>query len=280
MEKLFAADAQGAVYHFESAVEDFPDSPDAHSGMGTALVLGGDAEGALDHLKKALNLGDARAETRLSMGNAHKLLDEYDEAAACYRDALARRPDLAPAHFGMSYIYSIQGMHGYAAESAGRAMEADPLLREAATIRNIAVFNDGRRQEAARLMAEAARSEPASDPAKIGMAYALLASGDADGALEWLDGVVGPDLFDAEGHCKRGRKLSRRGDHAGAYKAYVAATRTENLVQVYARMAASFVRMHSADPGDGWRAEALELVLQAVGKDTSYAFAQYERAAG
>jgi len=34
MEKLFAADAQGAVYHFESAVEDFPDSPDAHSGMG------------------------------------------------------------------------------------------------------------------------------------------------------------------------------------------------------------------------------------------------------
>ena len=251
-----------------------PRDPDGHSGAGAVLALGGDAQGALMHFQEALNLGDERAETRLHMGNACRTLDMHDEAAECYRDALKKRPGLAPAHFGMAYLNCLRRNHAAAAESADEALRHDPLLSEAGIVKAVALLGMGERDEALEMISEAVRG--GSDPAKIGLGYALLSDGDAEGALECFDGVAGADPVDPEGHCARARKLSERGDHAGAYEAYSAAAEIEHLARLYAAMAASVVRMRG--PGREWRDEALALAVKAIGKDTSYAFEQYGRA--
>ena len=270
-------DAQGALDYFEGMIRDDPLDPIGHSGAGFILASGGDAPGALAHFRKALKLGDDRAETRLHMGNACRMLDMHGEALECYRAALDRRPDLAPAHFGMAYTHAIRGEYKEAAKSADEVLRHDGLLDEAGTIKGIALLNAGRREEALGLLAGAERADPGSDQAKIGLGYALLHDGDEEAALRRFDGVVGGKLLDLEGHFERGRALSRRGDHAGAYEAYAAATASEHAIETYARMAASFIRAHSADPGKAWRAEALELALKAAGKDMGYALSQYKR---
>ena len=269
------------------AGRDNPESPHVRLAACYALLDGGDARGflgrvkdapgALAHFRKALKLGDDRAETRLHMGNACRMLDMHGEALECYRAALDRRPDLAPAHFGMAYTHAIRGDYQEAAKSADEVLRHDGLLDEAGTIKGIALLNAGRREGALGLLAGAERADPGSDQAKIGLGYALLHDGDEEAALRRFDGVVGGKLLDLEGHFERGRALSRRGDHAGAYEAYAAATASEHAIETYARMAASFIRAHSADPGKAWRAEALELALKAAGKDMGYALSQYKR---
>lgn len=273
MAKFFAWDVLGALTIFDSMIADDPRNPDGHSGMGTVLAAGGYAKRALRHFETAMELGDGRDYTRLCMGNAYRMLDMHDEAAACYRDALAVRPGMAQAHFGMACAYGARGMHGDAAESACAALRSGPASCEAKALKGMALLNSGRRREGARLIAEAARAAPRSPSARMGLGCALLAGGDAGGALRCFDGVAEDDLSAMGDAHKKARALSKAGDHAGAYRAYAGTPETDCAFQTYAGMAASVVGMHSGDPGAQWRAEAAELAIKAVGRDNSYAFA-------
>ena len=275
---IFGDDTDAALRWFEDMARDDPSNPDGHAGIGFAMAYAAEAEEALRHLRKARELGDERPLTLLSMGDAHKLLDEYDEAAECYRGALARSPDFAPAHANMAYLYAKRGAHADASKSADEARRHDPLYVEAMAVKAVSLLNLGLREEAGAVLADAERYDLGSCQAGMAAAYALLAGGDARGFLERLDGADYIKPTDPEGRFKRARRLAKRGKHAAAYKEYAAAAWLEPLALAYARMAASLVRMHGGDPGERQRAEALDLVLDAIGKDPAYTYGHFARA--
>ena len=271
-------DVDGAMRWFEEKARDDPGSPDGHAGLGFALVCAAEAGEALRYLGKARELGDERPYTLLSMGDAHKLLGEHDEAAACYRDALARRPDFAPAHANMAYVHAKRGEYDEAAKSADEARRHDPLYVEAVAVKAVSLLSMGMREEADAVLAEVERYDPESCQIRMAAAYALLAGGDAQGFLERLEGADCIKPGDPGGHFRRACRLAKRGKHAAAYKEYAAAARLEPLALAHAGMAASLFLMHGGDPGERQRAEALDLVLDAMGKDPVYTYAHIARA--
>ncbi len=275
---FLAGDVPRSLKRFTAMARDDPGSPDGHAGLGFALSWAADGRKALPYLEKARELGDERPHTLLCMGNARKLLDEYDGAAECFRAALAARPDFAPAHANMAYVHIKLGAHGAAVESADKAREHDPESPEAAAITGIALAKAGMRREAAVVLAEAARDHPGSYHARLGAAYARLDGGDARGFLESLEGANYQDPRDPAGNFKRGRKLEERGDHAAAYRAYAEAARAEPTASAYAAMAASLVRARGDGLGEPQRGEALELTLDAIGKDSGYTYMSFVRA--
>ncbi len=67
----------------------------------------------------------------LNKGLELKTLNRLDEAMACFQQALALNPQLAPAHFQLGLIYSIQGRFADAIASQLRALTIDPSNFEA-----------------------------------------------------------------------------------------------------------------------------------------------------
>ena len=265
-------DVADAQLHFEDMIDADPDDPDGYAGAGFMYVSGGGARMAEEYLETAIKLGDERADTVFNLGNARKTLGAHKEAMECYRGALAKRPDYAAVHFNMAYIHAVEGDYEGALKSADEAMRLDMPLLEAGIIRDIALLNLGRREEAVAHLAAALDASPGSGSAKMGLGYALLRDGDDEGALKCFEDASSRDLLDLSGDFKKGLALSEAGDHASAYEAYAAVAEDEQLLTAYARMASSFVRMHSGDPGDEWRAEALRLAIKSVGLDASYTF--------
>ena len=278
MGRLLDGDLEGALNRFAAMAAGDPGNPDGHAGVGLVMTWVADGKEALRHLEKARKLGDERPHTLLSMGDAYKLLGMDGEALECYRGALAASPDLAAAHANMAYFYAKRGLHGAAVESADEARRHDPESAEAAAVKGIALLNMGMSEEAGAVLGAAERDYPDSYKTRLGAAYALLAAGDAEGFLGRLEGLHWIEPNDPEGRFKRGRKMAKRGDHAGAYKEYAAAARLEPLASVYAAMAASLVRTHGGDPAARPRAEALDLILDAIGKDPSYTSIHLARA--
>ena len=276
LDRFFDGDVARSLDRFAAMIRDDPGNPDGHAGLGFAFSWASDSIGALRHLRKARHLGDERPYTLLSMGNAYKLIDMHDEAAECFGAALAARPDFAPAHANMAYLHAKRGAHQDAVESADRACEHDDSS-EAVTVKGIALLRMGMRREADAVLAEAERDHPGSFHAGLGAAYALLDGGDARGFLGRVEDARCPEPDDLGGHFKKGLKLAKRGDHAGAYEAYAAAARLEPAASVHAAMASSLVRMHGGDPGERPRAEALDLMLDAVGKDPAYTYMYFGR---
>ena len=272
MEMLASGRPADAFIHFEGMIKDYPDSPDGHAGLGFVIMSDGGAEGALRHSGAALEMGDGRADTVFTMGNAYKTLGRHREALASYRKALALRPDYAAVHFNAAYVHAMEKNYKEALDSADLALRHDPGILEAAIIRDLALLNMGRREEAMRHLGAAAASSPDSGSAKAGMGYASLLDGDLDGALECFEKARSMDLLDLGGDFKRGLKLYESGDYAGAYESYAAAAEDEQLLQARAGMAAAVVRTHYGDPGAGWRDEALQLALKSIGCDPSYTF--------
>ena len=271
LRKLFRGDVAGSASHFEGMVESDPADPGGYRGLGYLAAYGNQEREAVEHFKKALGLGDVRADTRLHMGNAYKILGMHDEAMACYREAASIQPDMVAAHLNMACLHILGGTYEAAVASADEALKADPLLADAQTVKGIALINMGEHARGKALVLEAARDDPGSDSAVIGMAYGFLAGGELHEALGCLDSMPGGEPADLDGLYKRARRLYRRRDYAGAYKGYAAAAAREPMCNSHAGAAASFVRMHRGDPDGRWMPEALELTFRAVWKVPSYA---------
>ena len=272
MRKIFSGNAEGAMSHFRRLVRDVPDHPDGHAGMGIVLLWSVEERKAIDCFETALRLGDRRPETRLHMGSAYKMLGMHDEAMGCYRDALALDPGSAVVHAQIACAHLARQMHAEAADSADRALRIDPDFPDAKTVKGIALAGLGNVREGGEIAAGAAKDDPGSASAALGLAYTVLAEGDAEGALELIDDMQGSEPEDFEGHYKKGRKFSRRGDHRRAHKAYAAAARAEPMPKTHAMAAASLIRAHGGDLGGRERAEAMDLVAMGVWKYAAYAF--------
>jgi Ca-activated chloride channel family protein len=90
-----------AVAHFAREAVLAPRDPSGAYNLGTALSLAGRGEEALAALKKAKgsSRGDVAADAAFNSGNVHLSAQQWEAAAAAYRDALRARPGDADAAY-------------------------------------------------------------------------------------------------------------------------------------------------------------------------------------
>ncbi|MEM7479810.1 MAG: tetratricopeptide repeat protein [Acidobacteriota bacterium] len=164
---------------FEEALRLAPEVAAAHEGLGRVAAAEGDPAAAVEAFERALALEPRATGVYYALGQAHRDLGDGEAAAA----ALARRGDVA-------------------------TRIPDPLISSLANVAESAQFylmqgaealEDERFEDAAAAYREAIERDPGQLAAARGLAFALEALGDAEGAigvleegLEW----VAPDAPD------------------------------------------------------------------------------------
>jgi Flp pilus assembly protein TadD len=149
-----------ALDHYRSAVEREPESAEANSVYGLMLLQVGRAVEAEAPLRKAVEIAPGHAALRMNLAKWLEHQGRIDEAVSVVEGVTADEPDRHWAWERLGELEARQRRFGAAAMHFQRACELQPkdpsLLFKLAQ----ATFDDGRRDEAERMLAEAAAFAP------------------------------------------------------------------------------------------------------------------------
>ena len=118
-----------ACYRKILAVE--PSNLNALHLLGVLARQAGQPRVAVDLISKAVALNERVPELHSNLGNALMDLERTAEAEACYRQALALRPDYAAALNNLGNLLQGRGEHSQAEACYRRLLALDPAYREA-----------------------------------------------------------------------------------------------------------------------------------------------------
>ncbi len=93
---------EDAKTHYRSALKKFPDFRRAHKNLGLLLVQEGDFQGGVEHLSRALELGDRDGRNYGLMGYCYVNLENYLAAEQAYRNAVLQEPDTRDWKLGLA----------------------------------------------------------------------------------------------------------------------------------------------------------------------------------
>jgi tetratricopeptide (TPR) repeat protein len=91
-----------ATRYYRSAIGKFPDFRRAHKNLGLLLVQRGDFDGALEHISRAVELGDRDGRNYGLMGYAYINQENYLSAEQAYRNAILQDPRTKDWHVGLA----------------------------------------------------------------------------------------------------------------------------------------------------------------------------------
>jgi tetratricopeptide (TPR) repeat protein len=95
-------DEQSAIRHYRSALEKFPDFRRAHKNLGLLLVQENDFSGALEHLTRAVELGDRDGRSFGLIGHCYINQENYLAAEEAYRNAILQQPGVKDWKAGLA----------------------------------------------------------------------------------------------------------------------------------------------------------------------------------
>jgi tetratricopeptide (TPR) repeat protein len=97
-----AQSLDAAAAHYERAIGKFPDFRRAHKNLGLLRVQEGNFKKGVEHLSRALELGDRDGRTYGLMGYCHTNLENYLAAEQAYRNAILEEPDVRDWQLGLA----------------------------------------------------------------------------------------------------------------------------------------------------------------------------------
>jgi tetratricopeptide (TPR) repeat protein len=127
-EALREGDFDQAVLDFEKAVEEYPESYEAHNSLGAALSATGNLQRAVEHFSIAVALKDDFVEGHYNLARALSGLGRYKEAVEEYRNAIQVDSTYAIAYMGMGDALAILNEPEQAITSYEEAIQNDPGL--------------------------------------------------------------------------------------------------------------------------------------------------------
>jgi putative PEP-CTERM system TPR-repeat lipoprotein len=206
---LTRGDTANAVIHFRNALQQDPDSAEAHFRLGTGLFRTGDAAAAEKELRLAGERGFDEDQVALALAELftkqERFGDLLDEIPA------GDRPPATEAR--------IRAARGWALLGLQRTREAERSFKEA-------IARD---------------PEAAGASSRVGLAQARFIRGDSDEAVALLEKALAEDPKLADGWLFLGRIRETKGDRAGARaaldKAYELAPRSEPVLRARALLA-------------------------------------------
>lgn len=114
----------GAAY--QRALKKFPDFQRAHKNAGLLILQVGDYQGALEHLTRAVALGDRDGRTYGLIGYCYLNLESYLAAEQAYRNAVLYQPESRDWKLGLARSLQAMNKHEEAVTHFGALIEADP----------------------------------------------------------------------------------------------------------------------------------------------------------
>ena len=126
-------DFEGAIAHFEKAVQLKFDNPESHYGMADALRRKGDIERAMSEARISLDLRPNDPDTHVVLGMALMTKGLVDEAAEHFSRAVEIRPSHSTAHYNLAIALLEKHETGKAIEQYEKAIEVQPDFVEALT---------------------------------------------------------------------------------------------------------------------------------------------------
>jgi tetratricopeptide (TPR) repeat protein/SAM-dependent methyltransferase len=171
-----------AAKHNRRAIELRPDYAAAYMNLANALKAQQRPTEALASYRRALALQPRSFESHYNIANLLAELGQLDEAVSHYKQALGFNPDHAPTHNNLGTALKALGQREDAIRHFERAAMLDPALAEAAVNAGDALRGLGRSAEAIRWYRRAIERQPNSLAAHQGLAAALEAEGDVNGA--------------------------------------------------------------------------------------------------
>jgi tetratricopeptide (TPR) repeat protein len=188
--------------------------------QGAACEREGKYDQAAACYRQALQLKPHFAEAHNNLAVVLEKLGQLDEAAAHYREALRRRPDLAAAYNNLGVVYGRQGKCAEAEASYRRALSLQPDYPEAYNNLGNVLSDQHRFGEAEASYRQAVRLKPDFAPAYHSMGGMFAQIGKLDEALACYEHAlqIRPDYADV--HRNRAMAWLQRGEFAKGWPEY------------------------------------------------------------
>jgi len=193
-------DADGAIAHYRRAVELRPSYAEAHYNLGRLLVQKGQIDEAIAHYEKALEINPADAEAHNNLGTTLFASGRVDEAIAHYRKALAIQPDYADASCNLANALLSNGDLDGAIACYSACLAVSPNQAEAQYNLASALFRTGRKDEAIVHYQKVLELRPENADARANLGSVFLAKGRVrDAIAQYRDALrIVPDNVAAE----------------------------------------------------------------------------------
>ena len=161
-----------AEFHYQQALHDNPDNPDALNLMGTLAVEANWMSKAIDYFERAVRLKPKEPLYRNNLGNAYNVTFEPDKAVPHLRRAVSAKPNFTEALCNLARAYRFQGKVEKAEQLFNRvlARQADHPL--AMTGLGQLMSDRGRMDEAVTIYRSVIADDPANVPALAGLVEA------------------------------------------------------------------------------------------------------------
>ena len=119
-------ETDGAIHHLKNAIDINPESVMAHYNLGIVLLGAGKTGQAIDYCRNATRLNPLFAEAHNNLGNALANSDQLNEAIKCYEQALKINPQYAEALSNLGNVFRANQNFGKALLSYQRALLINP----------------------------------------------------------------------------------------------------------------------------------------------------------
>lgn len=170
---------------YRERMQDAPTDPDAHYLLGRAVTSAKDAQAAYEH---ALRMQPEHARAHMGMAAVYRATGAPVDAEAAYRRALALDGSLSEAWVGLGSILVMTDRREEALSTARQAMVAVP--HDASAYIAVSLLAPA---EAVQTLQLATRKVPGDPRVHETLAEALLATGDAQGAVASAAAALGID---------------------------------------------------------------------------------------
>ncbi len=171
-----------AVNSYRTALERFPNFPQAFFNMGAAFHSMASFAEAETAYRKALEIDPDDSETWANMGAALENLEEWDKALESYDKALALDPAETRARLRIGRIHMVRGAYEHARGQYEEALHQVPDDPQAWNDLGLAEFHLGRLEEAERCYRKALELDDAMPQAWNNLGNLLLKGDDELGA--------------------------------------------------------------------------------------------------
>ena len=146
-----------AIGEFEAAAKANPTLPFVHFNLGVAYLRKQEYARARDELLKDVAIEPEVALNYDQLGELYWQTQNDADAEKSFREAIRRNPRLATSYLGLAKIYQRQQKYAAALAETDKVLSMDPDRTEAHYVRGQALLRLGRKEEAKKEMAAAAR---------------------------------------------------------------------------------------------------------------------------
>jgi tetratricopeptide (TPR) repeat protein len=167
----------GAITHYQKALQLNPSFAGAHYNLGCALQGKELLDEAITHYQKALQFNPSYIESYCNIGRVLQEQGRWDESIAYFLRALEQNPCYPGAHCNLGLSLQEKGCLDQAITHYKKALQFDPTLAEAYCNLGHAFQEKGRFEEAVACYRKAIEINPSFANAHFNMAQTLLLSG-------------------------------------------------------------------------------------------------------